>query len=360
MKIFAIETSCDETCAAVTEHGRIFSNVIWSQTSMHAQFGGVMPSVAKRAHEERIDWVINQAIKRSGVVDDEIDAIAVTVGPGLAIALEVGIRKAKELALRWKKPLVGVNHVEGHVLSPLATGTSKPQATNLKLTNLRFPAMAMVVSGGTTQLILVKEIGKYEIVAETVDDAIGEGLDKAARMLGLGYPGGAILEKMAKLGNPKAYPLPLPMAGREDRKEFSYSGLKTAFLRLVAQVGETEIAKPAKLSKQEIADLSASYQDRAFQHLVRVSRNVIKSQNVNDLLVGGGVAANVELRKRLRGMSRELGISVWFPYSKRLYGDNAAMIGIAAGFKFERNEIVDDARELDRKPKFKVDENLLG
>jgi len=353
MKILAIETSCDETCSAVTKGSKILSNVIWSQTAMHAKFGGVMPSVAKRAHEERIDDVVEAAIKRSGSNKQNIDAVAVTIGPGLAIALGVGIRKAKELALDWNKPLIPVNHVEGHALSPLAgLGISE-------INELKFPCMAMVVSGGTTQLILVKDIGNYRIVAETVDDAVGEGLDKAARLLGLGYPGGAVLEKMAKLGNPKTYLLPLPMAGREDRNEFSYSGLKTAFVRLVNQLKDESLDQT--LGKQQIYDLGASYQNRAFEHLLRISKKTIEKQkdlNVQDLLIGGGVAANVELRKRLRQLGKELGIRVWFPYSKKLYGDNAAMIGIAAEFKLRQGSVEKNLETIDRSPRARIDQGF--
>jgi N6-L-threonylcarbamoyladenine synthase len=342
-KILAIDTSCDETAAAVTEGTKILSNIVWSQASLHAKFGGVMPSLAQREHEEHIDWVVERAIKNSQFTINDIDAIAVTVGPGLSIALGVGINKAKELAKKYNKKLIAVNHLEGHVLSSLAF------AKNLQFTihNLQFPALGLVVSGGNTQLILIKKIGKYEVLAETQDDALGEALDKSARMLGLGYPGGAILEKMARIGDSKKYKLPIPIAGHEDRKIFTYSGLKTAMNRLI------ESEKP--LTKEKIYNLAAGFQDVAFQHLLRIVSFIIRDSSfkIHDLLIGGGVSANVELRKRLRKMGKEYGISVHFPYSKKLYGDNAAMIGVAAHFKVQREEFVEIER-VDREPRMKI------
>lgn len=326
MKILAIETSCDETCAAVVEGTKILSNVVYSQVDLHKEFGGVVPSIAKRAHEEKIDWVINKAL----VTD--VDAIAVTVGPGLAIALEVGIRHAKELAKKLGKPLIAVNHIEGHVLSGLTS-------------EVRFPAMALVVSGGHTELILIEEIGKYKILAETMDDALGEALDKAARMLGLGYPGGAELEKRALLGDAKKYPLPLPMA-RSKKLAFSYSGLKTAMWRLVNQ-----------LSDQQVNDLAAVFQWRAFEHLLRITKKVMEKYPTRDLLVGGGVAANQTLRNELEKLGLELGINVHFP-AKGLYGDNAAMIGIAASFKAAKKQFVKDFDSVDRLPRWRIDQNI--
>ncbi len=321
MKILAIETSCDETCAAVTEGTKILSNVVYSQIDLHKKFGGVVPSIAKRAHEEKIDFVIKKALG-----SNVVDAIAVTAGPGLAIALEVGIRKAKELAHKWHKPLIAVNHIEGHVLSGLTP-------------EVKFPAMALVVSGGHTELIWVEKIGKYKIVARTMDDALGEALDKAARMLGLGYPGGAELEKKATLGDPKKYPLPLPMA-RSKILAFSYSGLKTAFYRLVKD--------------QNINDLAAAFQNRAFEHLLRITKKVMEKHPTQDLLVGGGVAANTKLREEIKRLSDEVGINAYFP-AKGMYGDNAAMIGIAAGFKAERGEFADPDK-IDRIPRWRIDE----
>lgn len=335
MIILAIDTSCDETCAAVTEGTKIISNVVWSQASAHAKFGGVMPSLAQRMHEERIDFVIKKALGNKYKDLKGIDAIAVTIGPGLSIALGVGVNKAKELAGKYNKKLIAVNHLEAHILSPLANTDE----------NIKFPALGLVVSGGNTLLTKINNIGSYEVLAQTTDDALGEALDKGARMLGLGYPGGAILEKMAKSGNPNAYSLPVPIKGQEERKIFTYSGLKTAMNRL------TEFEKP--LTKEKIYNLAASYQDVAFQHLIRVSKFIINhlSFDISDLLVGGGVSANVELRKRLRKLGKEFGISVHFPYSNKITGDNAAMIGVCA----DLNPKYINPEEIDRKPNLKLD-----
>lgn len=358
MKILAIDTSCDETSAGVTEDVKILSNIIWSQASAHAKFGGVMPSLAQRMHEERIDWVIERAMTNAKCQMINIDSIAVTVGPGLSIALGVGIDRAKKLAIKYKKKLIAVNHLEGHILSCLA----KPNTKNLKLKmtgtlcdkNLKFPALGLVVSGGNTILIKINKLGSYETLAQTTDDALGEALDKAARMLGLGYPGGAILEKFAHSASSGLitrgglYKLPIPIVGHEERKIFTYSGLKTSFSRLV------ESEKP--LTKEKISYLAASFQDVAFQHITRVLHYCIshKSYVINNLLVGGGVSANIELRKRLRKLGKKHGITVHFPYSQRLTGDNASMIGIAAYFKAQRGEFT-EAGKIDRYPNLKFD-----
>jgi N6-L-threonylcarbamoyladenine synthase len=348
MKILAIDTSCDETAAAVTEGTKILSNIIWSQASAHAKFGGVMPSLAKRMHEERIDWVVNRAMINAKCQMTNLDYIAVTIGPGLSIALGVGINKAKELALKYHKKLIAVNHLEGHLLSCLA----KPKTENSQLSiyNFQFPALGLVVSGGNTILVKINKIGEYEVLAQTADDALGEAFDKAARMLSLGYPGGAILEKMAKLGDFKKYKLPIPIVGQEERRMFTYSGLKTALSRLV------ESEKP--LTKDKIYNLAADFQDVAFAHLIRIIRYVLikdQSPKAEDFFVGGGVSANIELRKRLRKLGKEFGIKVHFPYSKRLTGDNAAMIGIAAFFKASRNEFT-NPDTIDRSPNLKIDQ----
>lgn len=218
MKILAIDTSCDETAAAVVEDTTILSNIIWSQASAHAKFGGVMPSLAQRMHEERIDFVINKAIVNCKLKIENCDCIAVTIGPGLSIALGVGINKAKELAKKYKKPLIPINHLEGHVLSPFAISNSQLSISNkFTILNLQLPALGLVISGGNTVLVKMNKIGEYETLAATVDDALGEALDKAARMLGLGYPGGAILEKFAKLGDPKKYKLTIPLLGQASK-----------------------------------------------------------------------------------------------------------------------------------------------
>lgn len=352
MIVLSIDTSSDETSAAVVEGNKIRSNIIWSQASLHAKWGGIFPSLAKRLHGERIDWVVEKAVQTSGIRVQDLDVIAVTVGPGLAIALEVGIAKAKKLALKWHKPLISVNHLEGHIVSPLAWASkskikdqkSLPRRQAGKIVSVNFPALALIVSGGHTELVLVKKIGEYQVLARTIDDALGEALDKAARMLGLGYPGGAVLEKLAKEGNPLAYKFTLPLLGRENQGHFSYSGLKTAFYRLT---------NGKSFTKQEICDLAASFQSTAFDHLTRIiSRTLSDYKNYNNynlynILIGGGVAANVELRHRLRKLAKELNLKIRFPYSKKLCTDNAAMIGLAGQWVFMRGEVKRTKEEIE-------------
>ena len=405
IKILSIDTSCDETSAAITKGLTILSNVVWSQSKVHSKYGGVVPSKARREHERKIFWVVKRAVNTAKIAYQNLDAISVTVGPGLAIALEVGINFAKSLAEKYKKPLIAINHLEGHLLSALAeiknqkskippgqrpswvgdknqnynsksknilntkiafqshaSYNSQPPATNYQLPT--FPAFGVVVSGGNTLLVLIEKIGKYEVLAQTIDDALGESLDKSARLLGLGYPGGAVLEKFAKLGNPKTYPLPTPMLGRESEGRYSYSGLKTAFYRIVENLRGQNV-----LSKTQICNLAASYQHMAFEHFIRVTRKVLANNlqptlrtrgssepvATYNLLVGGGVAANVELRKRIRKMCKELSIIPLFPYTKKLYGDNAAIIGVAAHFKYLKKDFI-DPEKIDRLPNLKIDE----
>jgi len=351
MNILSIDTSCDETSAAVTKNTNILSNIIWSQATLHAKFGGVYPSLAKREHQNRIDWVIAKALSKAKVEIKEIDAVAVTVGPGLAIALEVGINKAKEISKKYNKPFISVNHIEGHILSPLA----KPN-TNLTQVNYEsiFPAIGIVTSGGHTQIIFIEKIGKYKILATTVDDALGEALDKAARMLGLGYPGGAVLEKLASRATPKANLLPIPLLGQEKRMIFSYSGLKTSFYRLLSEYKKG-------LNKKTTENLAATFQDTAFKHFLRVTNWMIENKKiagVKNILAGGGVMANIELRKRLRKQANKYSLNLLFPYTKKLYGDNAAMIGIAAYFKLLRGQIEDYLEDVDRVPNAKIDKSF--
>jgi len=358
MKILAIDTSCDETAAAVTEDTKVLSNIIWSQASLHAKFGGVMPSLAQRQHEEHIDFVVDKAIQKSKIKFQNLDAIAVTIGPGLSIALGVGITKAKELAKKYNKSLIAVNHLEAHLLSSLALGNSVQRIaySQKPITNpllpITFPALGLVVSGGNTQLILVKKIGNYEILAETQDDALGEALDKGARMLGFGYPGGAILEKLARGGDLKSYDLPLPLVNDKVKNRFSYSGLKTAMSRKIEEVK----TKNGELTKQNIYDFAASFQDVAFQHIVAVLKYQINHSTIqlsNHFLLGGGVANNVLLRNKLRKLLKPYGIILHVPYSKKLLGDNAAMIGVTAYFKAQRGEFT-NPEKIDRNPRLKL------
>jgi N6-L-threonylcarbamoyladenine synthase len=352
MKILAIETSCDDTCAAVLDNKKILSNVISSQTDLHAKWGGVVPDIAKRAHQERIMPVIFEALKKARLNLEDIDVIAVTQGPGLAIALSVGVNTAKELAKKYNKKLVAVNHIEGHILANLLKNKNeKPER------KIEFPALALTVSGGHTKIVLVKSTPnpsfdlkeekninfEYEIIGETLDDAAGEALDKAAKMMGLGYPGGPVLERLALKGNKNFLQLPHPLA---DKKilDYSFSGLKTSFYYKIKDWPKEEIGK-------NLFDLSATFQEAVFETLVRKFKLAIEKTSPKTLLVSGGVAANLEFRKKLRKMAKEKNLPIFMPFKKELNTDNAAMIGIAGYFKALRGEFVENIDDLDRDPR---------
>ncbi len=334
--ILSIDTSCDETSASVTRNLNVLSNVISSQIELHKKYGGVVPLVAKRAHEERIEPVITEALKRAKVKIEDLDAIAVTYGPGLAIALEVGVSKAKELAIKYQKPLIGINHMEGHFLSSLAKN-SKSVGNNI---DLKFPIMGLLMSGKHTEIVLCNEIGKDEIIGETLDDAVGEAYDKVARMLGLGYPGGRVLSDFADKGEDK-YHFTIPMIN-QDNLNFSYSGIKTAVMYFVKT--------HPNLNKQEIYDVAKSFEESAIKHILDRLSKALKKYPVKLLFVGGGVASNPKIRSAIRKESKKHGVSMYAPRDKKLYMDNAAMIGIAAYYKYLKSEFTDPTT-LDRNPK---------
>lgn len=344
--ILSIETSLDDTCAAVTCGTRILSNIVSSQTSYHASWGGTVPDIAKRLHQEWLPKVVDRALRQANIKLENcklkngncINAIAATVGPGLAPSLEQGISYCKILSTKYKIPIIAVNHMEGHLLSSFAqtkTGTRG-------LASPLYPALGFLISGGHTELVLMKEMGVYELLGETLDDATGEAYDKVARMLMLGYPGGPILAEMAKVGKP-IYHLPEPMTMRKDLN-FSFSGLKTAARQFL------ESNKP-DLTREFIQDFSASFQKAVFKHLMTRFRRAIDLYSPRMILLGGGVVSNVALRESCRQVATEYGLPVHFPYTKKLITDNAGMIGIVASFKYQRDEFV-DPNQLDRQPNF--------
>jgi N6-L-threonylcarbamoyladenine synthase len=343
MNILAIDTSCDETAAAVTNERRILSNIIYSQVLLHQKWGGVLPSLAKRAHEERIDEVISHALTSAHVSWDAIDAIAVTQGPGLAIALGVGIQKAKDLAQMHQKPLIGINHLEGHLYSVFAQNSKgNPQR------EIQFPYLGMIISGGHTEFILWKDHLSYELLGSTLDDAAGEALDKAGKLLGLGYPAGAVIERLAETAqHSDLYKFPRPMLHSKDLN-FSFSGLKTSFYYFLKTISEEEKNKKIEL-------LASSFQEAVFDTLLYKTEYAIKQTGVNKLVIGGGVSANMYLRKRMRRLARQYKGTVYFPSIKSLTGDNAAMIGIAAWKKGERKYF---SSEFEREPRMKITSSL--
>jgi N6-L-threonylcarbamoyladenine synthase len=308
--ILGIETSCDETAVAVLAHGSdIRSNVIASQADLHRRFGGVVPELASRQHVERLLPVLDEALECAGVALEDIRAVAVTQGPGLVGALTVGVAAAKALALSRDLALVGVNHLEGHIYGAW-----------LASPDLAFPALALIVSGAHTDLVLMPSHGRYQVLGRTRDDAAGEAFDKVARAMGLGYPGGPELDRLSRQGHPRAVPLPLPMA--DESLEFSFSGIKTAALRVLAT---------AARSPQFDADMAASVQRVVVEVLVAKAMRAARQAAVQTVLVVGGVAANSHLRAEMDRACREAGIQLVVP-PVALCTDNAAMIA-AAGYQ---------------------------
>ncbi len=312
-RILGIETSCDETATAVVENGTtILSNVIASQTDLHAQYGGVFPEVASRKHIEVIYSVIQQAMAQAHLGYDDLDAIAVTKGPGLVGSLLVGVNAAKGIALARNKPLIGVNHIEGHVYSLWLT----PAAATIE-----FPILTLVVSGGHTELYLMRGHGQYEHLGGTLDDAAGEAFDKVGRLLGLPFPGGPAIDQAARDGNPAAFAF--PRAVMTDGFNFSFSGLKTAVLREVQKYGAGRLP---------VADMAASFQAAVVDALVTKTNAAAKAHQVTAVHLAGGVSANRGLRQV---MSERLAMPVHYP-PPILCTDNAAMIAAAGHFYFLR------------------------
>lgn len=313
MLVLGIETSCDETAAAIVEDGRkvVASNVI-SQIELHKEYGGVKPIVAKFAHEEVIDELIEKTLTKSMLTTNDIDTVAVTVGPGLVISLLVGFKKAKELASKYNKKLIGVNHLYGHICSNYLESDLKP------------PFICLLASGGHTQIINVKTLIDYEIIGSTLDDACGEAFDKVGRLLGLPYPGGPNLERLAKEGNSNSYKLP---EAKVNPYDFSFSGLKTAVLRLIQKL-------PENYNK---ADLACSFQENITNTLVKKISSAAEDFKVNKIVVAGGVSANKTLRKKLKDLTE---FQIYMP-ELQYCTDNAAMIASAGYFLKDINQDVE-------------------
>jgi len=357
MKILGIETSCDETAVAVLEiKGKnnitVLSNIVSSQVKLHAKFGGVVPNLAAREHVKNIRRVFELALKTAGLnppatafsgappravaggFKKEIDMIAVTRGPGLGPALLVGLSFAKTLAWLYDKPVIGVNHLEGHIFSNWLPPIRKINNYQLTINNAFchiFPALNLIVSGGHTELVLMKDYGKYELVGETLDDAVGEAFDKVARLLGLEYPGGPAISKIAKNGNSDKYPLPRPMLKLKNYN-FSYSGLKTAVLYLIRDLKKD--LGLSTLNLKQRADIAASFQKSATEVLVIKTIRAAKQYGVKSILLSGGVSANETLRTKLEKNAEQNGFKYFQPLMKYT-GDNAAMIALAGYFSYK-------------------------
>jgi len=307
--ILGIETSCDETAAAVVADGTtVLSSVVSSQVDIHARYGGVVPEVASRAHVELLGPVVAQALVEAGVEGPDLGAVAVSVGPGLAGALLVGIAAAKAYSLAWDLPFVGINHMEGHLY-----------ASFLEDPDLSPPLVVLLVSGGHTMLVAMDDHGRYRLLGTTVDDAVGEAFDKVARVMGLGYPGGPAIDSVAVGGDPAAIAFPRPMPQGFD---FSLSGLKTAVIRYVRDNPATPVA-----------DIAASFQAAAVDMLIDKTRRAVAEVGARSLCIGGGVAANSLLRARILELGAAEGLRCFLP-SRAMCTDNAAMIAAAAWWRY--------------------------
>ena len=315
INVLAIESSCDETSCAIVKNGRwVISNIISSQIDIHKRFGGVVPEVASRMHLEAINNIVDQALKEAKMSLEDVDVIAVTKGPGLVGALLVGISEAKALSYVTKKPLVGVNHMKGHICAAFITHK-----------DLNPPFICLLISGGHTYLVEVKDFNDMKVIGKTMDDACGEAYDKVARSLGMPYPGGPCVEECAKSGNEKAIDFPRVML-EKDSYDFSFSGLKTAVLNYL----NSKKQKNEEISKE---DVCASFQRAVFDVLISKTKRLMQEKNLDKLVVAGGVSANNTLKKEIEKMAKENNYKTYFP-KKILCTDNAAMIASSGYFEY--------------------------
>ncbi len=331
-KILAIESSCDETAASVIIDGVLKSNIVSTQIDVHRKYGGVMPEIASRLHAESISIVLKEAMETAGIKFEDLDAVAVTRGPGLIGALHVGLQAAKTIAMLYKIPLIPVHHLAGHIYA------------NEYVSSFKFPMLAVVVSGGNTELVLMKDHLDFEILAETRDDAVGECYDKVARVLGLPYPGGIPIDKLAKVGK-HSYNLPTPLKG-EKTLDLSYSGLKTNVINLVHNLEQ-------KGEKVNVEDMCKSFQDVAIGLVIDRTIKVVKEYKVNQVILAGGVSANSYLREQMTLEMNKLGVEINIP-PMWCCTDNAAMIAKVAERLYDLKVFAPLSIGVD--PNWKIDE----
>ena len=331
--ILGIESSCDETAIAVTKGGKLLSNAISSQIAVHQKYGGVMPEIASRLHLENILVVINEAIEKAHIKLEDVTAFAVTRGPGLIGALHVGLQAIKTLALIYNKPIIPIHHLAGHIYA------------NEFVSPLKFPTLALVVSGGNTELVYMKEHLSFEVIGETLDDAVGESFDKVARVLGLPYPGGVSIDKLSKEG---VHEYNLPNMKHEDTLNFSYSGLKTAVINLVHKLEQNN-------QQVNIANMAKSFQDVAIKELLDKVNLAIKKYDVKQIVLAGGVSANSYLRSEITAMFKDTNIEVIIP-PIWCTTDNAAMIAKVASYLYDRKIFA--SLDLSVNPSWKIQDYL--
>ncbi|WP_337044487.1 tRNA (adenosine(37)-N6)-threonylcarbamoyltransferase complex transferase subunit TsaD [Emticicia sp. 17c] len=318
MNILAIESSCDETSAAVISNGKICSNIVAGQL-IHERFGGVVPELASRAHQQHILPVVENALKKANIAKNQLNAIAFTRGPGLLGSLLVGTSFAKAMALGLSIPLIEVNHIQAHVLAHFIDAPAP-----------RFPFLCLTVSGGHTQIVLVRDYLDMEVIGETQDDAVGEAFDKTAKLLGLPYPGGPLIDKYAQQGNPEAFQFPL---SEMPKYNFSFSGIKTSILYFL----KSNLEKNPDFIEQNIADICASVQQTLIKMLLQKLRRAARELNIKDVAIAGGVSANSGLRKALQDLGEKENWRVYIPQFQYCT-DNAGMIAMAAYFKYQKGE----------------------
>jgi N6-L-threonylcarbamoyladenine synthase len=330
----AVESSCDETSAAILDHQRVIALVTATQ-AVHEQYGGVVPELASRAHQSNIVPVVSAVFQKANLTLQDMHLLAVTEGPGLMGALHVGVAFMKSLAMASGKPLVGVNHMKGHVLAHCIQGQYEKE--------IQFPFACLTVSGGHTQIVLVQNSTDLKVVSTTLDDAAGEALDKGAKLLGLPYPGGPMVDRLAKDGNPKAYSFAVP---KKKDNDFSFSGLKTSLLYFI----QAQTKSNPHFVQENINDLCASYQNAVVQYLMDQFFRIVKEYNVKDIALAGGVSANSLLRSEFQKRGTEKGYQTFIPQFEYCT-DNAAMIGISGYFEYLKNPV---ARNIVPQPRMAI------
>lgn len=349
--ILAFDTSCDETSVAISKGRRILSNIRASQVDIHREWGGVVPMIAKRAHEENIQGVYDEVMKKSKTPIEDVDYIACTIGPGLAIDLEVGVKFAKNLSVKYGKPFVAVNHMEGHLLSSLVLNSKGRGFVNDSEIEKIFPALALLISGKHTEIIYVEDIGKYKKLGLTLDDAAGEAFDKVGRMLDFGYPGGPVVSEFAKRGKVGVVEFPIPLEKSKDLN-FSYSGLKTAVLYKIKDLKERGIDQ-----KTWVYDLCRSFVNSVEKSVtIKLERAIKQFPEVKSILVGGGVFSSEYILREVGKLVRKSNLKYLYPKPEHR-GDNAAMICIAAYYSVLRGDFIKNTTDIeiiDRNPRLSL------